>query len=507
MAGKEIEFIPQNQESLRKYQTECGLFGVYYPGYNVRPILYRAGTDLQHRAEGAAGMYVSNGYKQGMVKNLGTVAVAFQEGRNVPEVDAPHIGILHTRYPTAGGSNHLPNIQPMSLDGITFAHHGNLTNAHELRSKMRDVEIGGLFPDNDSWLALNAIVRAKGKTLEEKLINAQKGFEGGWAFILSDGKKLIASRDPHGIRPLSAGVLGPKDSANGYLLSVETTPFDMLGVRDFWEILPGETVVIDEKGIKTVDISAKTQKSCIFEFVYMMSPKSEFMGQLVTMTRRRAGELLWSEHPVEPLDSGQIIIMGVPDSGRQSALGYFHKAQEEFGTKFTYDEGLIANRYFGRNFIKSSGQRAASLKFYTIKELIKDKTIVIVDDSLVRGETTADNVKKMLEDGAREVHVRIASPEIKHPCFWGVAFSRYGELIANTIPNIDDRAHSLGVASIGHLSLEGLFQAVGMTREDAKRAITFDNTPFCTHCFDGNGPEIKNNDDIIDLSELKKIPS
>jgi len=363
--------------------------------------------------------------------------------------------------------------------------------------------MGGKFPDNDSWLALNAIARAEGATLADKLINAQKEFEGGWAFILSDGHQLVASRDPYGIRPLSVASLGPKEAPDGYLVSVETAPFDNLGAHDYREILPGETVVIDEKGLRTVDMSPKGEKSCIFEFVYMMSPKSEFMGQDVAMSRRRAGELLWREQPIEPKEGQKVIVMAVPDSGRPSALGYFQQAQEEFGTRFSYDEGLIANRYFGRNFIKASGERAANLKFYTIKELIEGKIIVIVDDSLVRGETTLDNVKKMLDDGAAEVHVRIASPEINHPCFWGVAFSCDEELMANKIPDLGNRAQHLGVNSLGHLSLKGLFQAVGMTPDEAKYAAEWDNTKFCTHCFDGNGPEIKNHG-TIELNEVQK---
>ena len=504
MAGKELGYSPSvEQLSLRKIQSDCGLFGVFYPHHDVRPLAYRAGTDLQHRAEGAAGMYASNGGESDTYRNLGTVAVAFQEGRRLPNIQEAHIAILHTRYPTAGGSNHIPNIQPMTLDGITLGHHGNLTNATELRSNMRDVAIGGEFPDNDSWLALNAIVRADGVTLADKVVNAQRGFEGGWAFIISDGKKIVASRDPYGTRPLSVASLGPQKSPEGYLVSVETAPFDNLGAHDYREILPGETVVIDENGLRTVDMNPKGGKSCIFEFVYMMSPKSEFMGQNVTMARRRAGELLWREHPITPKEGERIIVMGVPDSGRQSALGYFHQAQEEFGIKFTYDEGLIANRYFGRNFIKASGERAANLKFYTIRELIEGKIIVIVDDSLVRGETTCDNAEKMIDDGAKEVHVRVASPEIKHPCYWGVAFSRYRELIASRIPDVGDRVRHLGVSSLGHLSLRGLFEAVGMTSEQAIYAAEQDNTKFCTHCFDGNGPEIKNHG-TIELREIQK---
>lgn len=502
MAGKEL--VSQYQEiGQRKIQSECGLFAVFYPGHDVRSIAYRAGTDLQHRAEGAAGMYASDGVYSDTVRNLGTVAVAFQEGRLMPAVESPHLAIIHTRYPTAGGSNHTPNIQPLSIDGITMGHHGNLTNGIELRERMRDIRMGGDFPDNDSWLALNAVARASGNTLGEKLVAAQKGFEGAWAFIVTDGKQLVASRDPHGIRPLSLAYIGKPHREKGYLLSVETAPFNNLGIDDYREVLPGETIVIDEEGVRTIDISPKSQKSCIFEFVYMMRPDSIFMGEQVYMTRRRAGELLWQEQPVNINSNDRLIIMPVPDSGRPSAIGYFNEARKALGDRVDYDEALIGNRYFGRNFIKSSGERAAYLKYYAIRELVQDKIVVTIDDSLVRGETIEDIAKMLRDAGAREVHERVASPEIKHPCYWGVAFSKYDELIAENIPNLDERERKLDLDSLGYLSLEGLFKAVGKTPEEARIAAEKDNTRFCTHCFDGNGPEIRQNG-IIELRESQK---
>lgn len=465
-----------------RIQSECGLFAAFLIDptiIDIRIPAFQAGTDLQHRAEGAAGMWISNGESSSSVKELGTVAVAFQEGRNLPFLENPHIAILHTRYPTAGGSNHKPNIQPLSLDGITLGHHGNLTNVQQIADRIGFVPQGGNSPDSDSWIALNAIVKEQGSTLAEKVINAQKYFEGGWAFIVSDGKTIVASRDPHGIRPLSVAVLGKKDAPKGYLLSVESCVFNKMDVSDFREVLPGETITIDNSGITTVDISPKAQMSCIFEFVYMMRPDSKFLGEIVNDTRREAGRQLWKEAPVELAEGEKLVVMPVPNSGRPSAIGYFHEAQKNLGLKATYDEGLLANAYFGRNFIKSSGQRKAFLKFYAIKDILKDAVVALVDDSIVRGDTTSTLIEILKWAGVKKIHNRVASPEIKHPCYFGVAMPTYEELLANRIPNISERERYLGASSLRYLSLKGLIKATGA-----------DKDKFCTHCFNGKGPAL-----------------
>lgn len=463
-----------------RIQSECGLFGMLIvdpKSSDVRAVAFQAGTDLQHRAEGSAGMWISNGESSASIRELGTIAVAFQEGRTLPSLKNPHIAILHTRYPTAGGSNHKPNIQPLSLDGITLGHHGNLTNTQEIVNRIGSFPQGESFPDSDSWIVLNAIVKEQGSTLAEKVINAQKGFEGGWAFIVSDGKTIVASRDPQGIRPLSVAVLGKKDAPKGYLLSVESCVFSNMDVSDFREVLPGETITIDKSGVKTVGISPKSQKSCIFEFVYMMRPDSEFLGEKVYIARREAGRQLWKEAPVKLAEGESLVVMPVPNSGRPSAIGYFHEAQEKLGLRVTYDEGLLSNAYFGRNFIKSAGQRKAYLKFYAIWEILKDKVIALVDDSIVRGDTTSDLVEILTLAGVRKVHHRIASPPIKYPCHWGVAMPTYEELLANRIPDIKERGKYLGASSLRHLSLNGLIGATGV-----------DKNKLCTHCFNGKGP-------------------
>ncbi len=465
-----------------RIQSECGLFGIFIidpTSTDVRAVSLQAGADLQHRAEGAAGMWISNGKFSDSVRELGTVAVAFQEGRNLPSVENPHIAMLHSRYPTAGGSNHKPNIQPLSLDGITFGHHGNLTNVQEISDRIGFVPQGESSPDSDSWIALNAIAREKGSTLAEKVINAQKNFEGGWAFIVTDGDVIVASRDPHGIRPLSVAILGDEASPKGYLLSVESCVFNKMGVSDFREVLPGETIVIDKSGVKTVDMSPKEQMSCLFEFVYMMRPDSRFLGEIVYNARREAGRHLWKEAPIELEEGEELVVMPVPNSGRPSALGFFHEAQKDLGLKVTYDEGLLSNAYFGRNFIKSSAQRKAYLKFYPIEELLRDKTVVLVDDSIVRGDTTPTLVEMCMWAGAKKVHKRVASPEIKYPCHWGVAMPTHQELLANKMPSLRDRERYLGVTSLAHLSLDGLIEATGVSKDK-----------LCTHCFSGKGPSL-----------------
>lgn len=485
----------------RSIHSECGLFGVFSEEGNVYEMLYKAGADLQHRAEGAAGMYVSDGIEFDHKKGLGMVSGVFEEGNNFPDLKNPRIGIIHTRYPTAGSSKHTPNIQPFEVNETVMAHHGNLTNTRELRERLGPIPFGGEYPNSDSWLAVNALIRADGNSLEEKMVNVQKEFEGGWAFIAMDGKKLVAARDPYGIRPLSVGWSENKSGSKNYFISVETAPFNDLKVHNFREVLPGETIKIDNEGIQTVDLNPKGEKSCIFEFVYMMRPDSTFMGEVVHTTRVRAGENLWKESPLEIDKDEEFYVMGVPNSGRPSGSGYYRSALTS-GYNAVYKEGLIANPYYGRNFIKSTGDREAALKFKYIPEIYKGKKVVIVDDSLVRGDTMQGLVQKCRSAGAEEIHVRIASPEINNPCYWGVAFSNKEELITSKIPDLKERADFLGVDSLAYLSMDGLYNAVGVSEEEMCRMKMNNERKHCTYCFDGNGPLMRENE-IIPLSELK----
>jgi amidophosphoribosyltransferase len=503
MAGAERQeyFSRANSESDR-IQSNCGLFAIIYVGENpdgldLKSIVLDAGADLQQRAQGAAGYAVFDGDGEStLVKGLGKIDVAFQNGCLLPSVKDSRIAILHTRYATAGGSDHVPNIQPLTFNGLTLAHHGNLTNAEEIRANIGNISMGGNFPDNDSWIALNAVDQAPGNSLAEKLINAQKQFEGGWAFIASDGKNVVASRDPQGIRPLFLATVGPEENPQAFILSVESAPFRNLEIDKFREVLPGETILIEGKKVITADLSpAADQRSCIFEMVYMMNLHSEFMGKGIYTARRQAGHFLWQEQPVSLADDEELVVMSIPNSGRPSGLGYYQEARKTLGERVYYDEGIVASSYVGRNFIQPAGERSPRKKFSPIEELLRNKIVVLIDDSLVRGETMTGILKMALRSGAKEVHVRLASPPIVRPCFWGVAMSTYTELAANNFPDINDRARELGANSLGYLSLEGLFKACGVDNREK----------FCAHCFGGNSPHMDNGvDGIIQLMEAKK---
>ena len=502
MAGVErAGYVPGADLESDRIQSNCGLFAVIYVGENsngldLKSMVLSAGADLQQRAQGAAGYAVfDGGGKATVIKGLGKIDVAFQEGRLIPSVEDSRIAILHTRYATAGGSDHVPNIQPLTLNGLTLAHHGNLTNAEEIRASIGNIPMGENFPDNDSWIALNAIDQAPGNSLAEKLINAQRQFEGGWAFIVSDGKSVVASRDPQGIRPLFLATVGSEEDPQAFILSVETAPFRGLEVDNFREVLPGETISIEGKKVVTADLSPDAdQRSCLFELVYMMNLHSEFMGREIYAARRQAGHLLWQEQPVNIGDDEELVVMSIPNSGRPSGLGYYQEARKTLGERVYYDEGIVANTYVGRNFINPVGERSPSKKFSPIEELLRDKIAVFVDDSLVRGETMTGLVRMALRSGAKEVHVRLASPPIVRPCFWGVAMSTYAELSAVNIPDINDRARELGANSLGYLSLEGLFKACGVDSREK----------FCAHCFGGNSPHMSNGaNGAIRLVEVK----
>lgn len=480
--------IPAAPE-IDRIQSNCGLFAAIYVGdnpgeYDLRSITLRAGADLQHRAEGGAGYAVFDSKGDGQfVRGLGKIDVAFQDGSLLPRVRDARIVVLHTRYPTAGRSDSIPDIQPLTYEGITLAHHGNLTNAETIRDGIDGLQMDGECPDSDSWYALNAIVRAAGNTLAEKMVAAQKGFEGGWAFIATDGKSVVASRDPQGIRPLFLATIGDPKQPQVHLLSVEPAPFNSLGVNDYRDVLPGETIAIDGGKAITIDLSPDPQqRSCIFEIIYMMHPDSQYMGQEVYVSRRNAGHLLWQEQPVETGDDEKLVVMPVPDSGRPSALGYFKEARKDLGDRVDYDEGLLINRYVGRNFIKPTGKRSPSEKFYDIEEIVAGRKIVLVDDSLVRGETMTGIIAMLRNAGAKEVHVRLASPKIVRPCHWGVAISTYEELAGYRYPDTDDLAIAIGADSLGYISLDGLYDAVGADAELRER--------FCSHCFGGNSPRM-----------------
>lgn len=516
----------------REIQSECLEAGIWLTpagieaGLDARKIALQMGMQLQHRAQGAAGMMVTNGERFAVRRGMGWVRVVFEEGRNVPDVKRnygflnpifqpiaqlvlqpvppAHVAEIHGRYPTSGGSNHRENIQPFNRDGIWFAHHGNLTNTDEIKaSTPPENRLAVLarkitrkkLPDSDSWFALKKIARTPGKSLAEKLLKAQKNFEGGWAFILTDGKSIVASRDPYGIRPLMLGYIGPEDKPWGYAIAVETTAFEKIkGYRGYRDIEPGETIQIDEKGETVLERIPKGRRPSAFEWVYMQGLNGVFEEKDVLTARKNMGRNLWKEMrknmPTEFTEGEQILVIPVPDAGRPAAEGFIEEAQKELGIQQIRLEldALIKNRYVGRLYIESSDRRVETEdKYSVIRKLIEGKKIFVIDDSEVHGITAKAIVSLLREvGGAAWVGLGIVSPEIVWRCAFGVDQS--GPLIANDIPDLKERAKHLGADYMIHLSRGGLAKAIGLSEEE-----------LCMRCFGGDGPPLPKS--IIPLNE------
>lgn len=504
MPAAELSPIHFDFEPPKEIQSECGLGAIILTkegiaaGLDVRKIIYQMGMDYQHRAQGSVGVTISDGRRVESQKDLGWVSVALGQGAKVPRTTegfwflskptVPMLGEIHTRYPTSGGSNHRENIQPFNKDGIWFAHHGNLTNMDEVRARTKPESALSAFlrkikreklPDSDSWFAFNAILSEYGRDVSQKLVNAQGYFEGGWAFILTDGKAIVASRDPYGIRPLMLGYLGPEESPWGYVVGVETSAFERIkGYRSYREIEPGETVRIDQNGELPLNKSPKGRKACAFEGVYLQSVSSEYEGKSVYDSRRDAGRIMWREAPIGLEDNNEIIVVPVPDSGRPSAYGYVEEGQKVIGSRIRIEEAMVKNRYVGRSYIEPSNRRVNVEDMYSIiEELVRDRIVVLVDDSIVKGITSRAIVSLFRRAGAKEVHLRIVSPPIVWASQYGVDQS--GILFAKEYPNKADREAFLGVNSLSHLSLDGLAEALGKSQED-----------LCMRCMGGDGPPL-----------------
>lgn len=527
MANKESSQFPTETRE-REIYSECGMFAVHLRDprvANIGSMTAQGLVTLQHRAEGATGIYLSNGSESEFLRKLGTVAVATNEGKDIPKVPNANIAIGHTRYPTSGSSRSEFNIQPLQRDGIVLAHHGNLINAQQIRDSLGEINFGGDYPDSDSWIALNAVVQAEGETLAEKVVNAKKNFEGGFAFVVSDGKDLVAARDPYGIRPLFVGMLGDETNPLGHLFSVESCAFRNFAVNQhFREVRPGETIEVSNNKISSVDYEPKGEGYCAFEYVYMMSPDSVLANKNIYKTRVRAGKNLWKEAPVELPEGKKLLVMPVPNSGRPAALGYYHQAKKELGDRVEYDERLLVNQYMGRNFIKETQNRAAKLKFYPIADSLIDEDIeqavdenfeyllddnfivvdsprispefleseyelVFVDDSTARGDTQTEVIQLGRRISRQKPHLRVIAI-VKNPCNLGVATPTYQEFFVNRIPDRTEQEDYLGVKSFRGLSVDGLVASIGISKDR-----------LCTECLDGVGPYSHSSNQTIPLQE------
>ncbi|MBI4598089.1 MAG: amidophosphoribosyltransferase [Candidatus Omnitrophica bacterium] len=442
----------------------CGLFGIYGHREAAR-LTYLGLYSLQHRGEEAAGIVTYDGKAMRSHKEMGLVSEVFDEAilHNLPG----RLAIGHTRYSTTGSST-LRNSQPIvvtcSKGQLAVAHNGNLVNAYELRQQLE--ANGSIFQTTvDSEIILHLLARATNKELDDDLVECLRLLKGAFSLLFLTEKELIGARDPNGFRPLCIGRLN-----RSYVLASETCALDIIGAKFVREVEPGEIVIIGSSGLRSLrpfkDQPTKLSH-CMFEQVYFSRPDSIVFSESVQQVRINLGRQLAREYPVEA-----DLVMPIPDSGNFAALGY------SLESKIPYVIGMIRNHYVGRTFIQPSQEirdLKVKVKFNPIREIVKGRRIIIVDDSIVRGTTTKARVKSLWEVGAKEIHLRVSCPPTKHSCFYGIDFPTKKELIANRM-SLEEITKFIGVSSLGYLSLEGLRSAV---RE---------SNNYCTACWSGNYP-------------------
>lgn len=445
-------------------KDKCGVFGAF--GHKDAAYLTYLGLyALQHRGEESAGIVSSDGKKMYAHKGMGHVQDVFEPGRL--ETLWGNRAIGHVRYSTTGSSN-IKNAQPILVDysrgEIAIGHNGNLVNADILRAELE--AYGSIFQTTtDSEIIIHLMAKPSLRNIEEGVMDALSRVKGAYSLVFLTHNFLIAARDPQGFRPLW---LGKKDGA--YLIASETCAFDMMEAEAIREILPGEVVFISESGLKSRKIESDNEKHahCIFEHVYFSRPDSKIFGDSVHLVRQKLGRQLAIESP-----ANADIVIPVPDSGNSAALGF----SQESGIPLEY--GIIRNHYVGRTFIQpSQGIRdfKVRVKFNFVKEVLKDKRVVIVDDSIVRGTTSKMRVKSLRAAGAKEIHVRISCPPHRFPCAYGIDFPTREELIANKYSPEEIKKY-LDCDSVGYLSLEGMLKCVSYKKEN-----------YCTACWSGEYP-------------------
>lgn len=442
----------------------CGVFGIYSKEKkNISQIIYYGLYALQHRGQDSAGMAINNNGYIDYHKGLGLAYEVLD--KDVLNRLRGDIGIGHVRSGSSGETttaNSEPLVVGYKQGALALAYDGNLVNYKELREKMEDDGI--IFQSSiDTEVIANLIARYHKEDIEQAIIKAVKDIKGSYALVLMTNDRLIGIRDPYGLKPLCIGKLG-KD----YILSSETCALDTIGANFVRDVEPGEMVVIIDGDIKSIRTKESKCKSiCLFEIIYLARPDSKLDGKSIYLLRREAGRNLAREHPAE----GDIVI-SAPDSGTVAAIGY---AEE---SKIPYDEGLIKNRYVGRTFIQPTQELreiGVRIKLNVLKENVEDKRVILVDDSIVRGTTMKRIVGMLKEAGAKEVHVRIASPPVKHPCHLGMHTPEKENLIAAN-KSIDKIRDEIGADSLHYLSLEGLLEAVG------------GENSYCIGCFCGKYP-------------------
>lgn len=449
-------------------QDACGVFGVWAPGEEVAKLSFYGLYALQHRGQESAGIAASDGERILIFKDMGLVSQVFTESDLAALTGKLAIG--HCRYSTTGSStwiNAQPTLRPTKYGTLALAHNGNLTNTGELAAMVQQLEgepprgVRGATTDTEIMTALIGLQDQN--NVEASALAVLPKLDGAFSLVFMDENTLYAARDRHGVRPLVIGKL-----ETGWVVASETAALDIVGASFVREVEPGEFIAIDENGLRAQMWAEPTPRGCLFEYVYLARPDTKIAGQGVHATRVAIGQRLAIEAPVDA-----DLVIPVPESGTPAAIGYAKESGIPYGL------GLVKNSYVGRTFIQPSQtirQLGIRLKLNPLREIIEGKRIVVVDDSIVRGNTQRAIVRMLREAGAREIHVRISSPPVKWPCFYGIDFASRAELIANGL-DVEEIRNSIGADSLGYVSLEGLIEA---TRVPAQR--------LCTACFTGQYP-------------------
>jgi amidophosphoribosyltransferase len=445
-----------------KMHEECGVFGIFgHP--DAANLTYLGLYALQHRGQESAGIVSSDGKKLYGQKAMGLVADIFSEDR-IKKLPG-HIAIGHNRYSTTGESS-VVNIQPIlvnfALGGLGVAHNGNIVNAGLLKDELE--AYGSIFVmTTDTEVIVHLIAQSRAATLHERIVDALRQVQGSYSLLIITEQELIAIRDPHGFRPLSLGELD-----GSYVVASETCAFDLIEATYIRDIAPGEMVVINSKGIhSTFPFKQADPSHCIFEFIYFARPDSMVFGQNVYTIRKNFGKRLAQETGIDA-----DVVIPVPDSGVPAALGY----AEEAGIPF--DTGLIRNHYIGRTFIEprqSIRHFGVKIKLNPVRDALRGKKVVVVDDSIVRGTTSKKIIKMIRNAGATEVHLRISSPPTSYPCFYGIDMPTRQELIASS-HSIEEIRKYITADSLGYISMEGIQKVVPYPMN------------YCAACFDGEYP-------------------
>jgi amidophosphoribosyltransferase len=442
----------------------CGVIGIQgHP--EASEMVYLGLYSLQHRGQEAAGIISSDGERIYAHRDQGLVNDVFSSPETIAKLKGS-MAIGHNRYSTTG-SDKIVNVQPILVnykDGpLALGHNGNLVNSNALRERLEDE--GALFQTTtDSEIIIHLIARSREKDIVSRVRDALKNVQGAYSLVIMTRDKLVVARDPNGFRPLALGSF-----KNGYIVASETCAMDLIGAEYIRDVNPGELLVIDEKGIYSEQLNGRVNCThCIFEFIYFSRPDSRIFGETVDKTRRKLGKRLAEEYPVDA-----DIVIAVPDSSNTAALGY----AECSGIKF--ELGLIRNHYIGRTFIQpyqAIRHFNVMVKFNPVRGVLKGKRVVIVEDSIVRGTTLKVLTQLIRKAGAQEVHVRVSSPPIQYPCYYGMDFPTKKELIAANL-TVNEIQNHLEADSLGYLSKEGMLEAVPKNK-----------CGYCTACFDGLYP-------------------